>query len=122
MKLFSGPTDQTKNLGTLTEEFKSIFETPSDTISKKEAFLTNIAKDEIIGGIEESIRKEVDAVIQMEIKNLRMLKGKKDKEKIPKPKPIKEKFGPGEKPLAKIDVKELFADVILINNRIFFIK
>ena len=118
MKLFSGPTDQTKNLGDQVEEFKSTYETPSDNISKKEAFLTNIAKDEIIGGIEETIRKEVDAVIQMEIKNLRMLKGKKDKEKKVKVKPVKEKFGPGEKPLGKIEVKELFADVN--KNKIFY--
>jgi hypothetical protein len=47
----------------------------------------------------------------MEIKNLRLLKGKKDKEKRERIKPIKEKFGPGEKPLAKTEIKELFADV-----------
>lgn len=103
-------------MGEKVEEFKSTFETPSDNITQKDAFLTNIAKDEIIGGIELSIRQEVDAIIQMEIKNLRMLKGKKDKEKKVKVKPIKEKFGPGEKPLAKIDINELFADVIKQKN------
>ena len=51
-----------------------------------------------------------------------MLKGKKDKEKKVKVKPIKEKFGPGEKPLGKIDIKELFADVrIIIFIKIFLV-
>lgn len=55
----------------------------------------------------------------MEIRNLRtiFLKGKKDP-KVPKRPPkivdknaIPEKFGPGEKALAKIDIQELFSDV-----------
>lgn len=50
----------------------------------------------------------------MEIKNRRTiyLKGKKDKiQRRKKEKPIPEKFGPGEKSLAKINIKELFSDV-----------
>jgi len=94
------------------EDFKNTFETPSDYISQKEAFLSNIARDEIIGDVKQTIREEVDALIQMEIKNLRMIKGKKEpKASKKKAKTKPEKMGPGEKPLAKIDNKELFADV-----------
>ena len=121
MPVYSGPTDQTKNLTDVVEEFKSIYETPSDHISQKEAFLSNIARDEIISGVEKSIREEVDAVIQMEIKNLRTLKGKKDPKPKKPPKPKPEKMGPGEKPLSKIDNKELFADVSYIRKNYFTI-
>ena len=132
MPLYSGATDQVKNLTNLVEEFKTTFETPSDFISQKEAFLSNLARDEIIGDVEQVIKEEVDALINMEIKNLRMIKGKKEpkvSKKKPKTKP--EKFGPGEKPLGKIDNKELFADVffiflfdkffIILRNLFFFV-
>ncbi len=75
--------------------------------------MENLARDEIMGDVKKTIQEEVDAIIVMEIKNLRMLKGKKESKgskKKPKVKP--EKMGPGEKPLSKIDNKELFADVI----------
>lgn len=112
MPLFSGPTEQTKAFGDMVEEFKNTFETPSEFINQKEAFITNIAIDEIIGNVKEAIRTEVDSIIQMEIKNLRTLKGKKEP-KPPRPiKPKPEKLGPGEKPLVKIEVDELFADVL----------
>ncbi len=111
MPLFSGPTDQVKNLTDLVEEFKTTFETPSDYISQKEAFLSDLARDEIIGDVEQGIREDVDAIINIEIKNLRMIKGKKEPKPKKKPKPKPEKFGPGEKPLAKIEKNELFADV-----------
>lgn len=104
-----------KNLTTLVEDFKTTFETPSDYISQKEAFLSDLARDEIIGDVQQAIKEEVDALINMEIKNLRMIKGKKEpKASKKKPKVKPEKLGPGEKPLAKIDNKELFADVNLI--------
>jgi hypothetical protein len=63
------------------------------------------------------IRKEVDEIIEMEIRNKRtiFLKGRKKDPKMPRKskreKPIPEKFGPAEKALAKIDIKELFSDV-----------
>lgn len=116
MPLYSGPTEQVKNLTDLVETFKTTFETPSDYISQKEAFLNDLARDEIIGDVQQAIREEVDGLINMEIKNLRMIKGKKEpkvSKKKPKVKP--EKLGPGEKPLAKIDNKELFADVFLLD-------
>ena len=117
MPLFSGPTNQGKNLTDLVEEFKTTFETPSDHISQKEAFLNDSARNEIIGDIKQVIKEEVDASINMEIKNLRMIKGKKE------PKPSKrnlrikpEKLGPGEKPLVKIENQELFADVFKLKK------
>lgn len=111
--MYSGPTDQVNKLAANVEDFKNTFETPSDFITQKETFLQNLAKEEVIGGVQQAIKEEVDALIQMEIKNLRTLKGKKEgKEKKNKPKPKPEKLGPGEKPLAKIENKELFADVI----------
>lgn len=114
--MYSGPTDQVNNLADNVEYFKNTFETPSDFITQKETFLQNLAKDEVIGGVQQAIKEEVDALIQMEIKNLRTLKGKKEgKEKKNKIKPKPEKLGPGEKPLAKIDNKELFADVVFLN-------
>ena len=46
----------------------------------KEEFFENIAKEEIIPGIENSIREEIDVMMEMEIRNLRFIqfKGKKD--------------------------------------------
>jgi len=114
VKIYSGATEQVKNLLNATEELKKKFETPSEFINKNEEFIADIAREEIIGKVHQSIRKEVDALLEMEIKNRRIiyLKGKKDRIIIPKPDRINgEKFGPGEKILSKIDIKELFSDV-----------
>lgn len=116
MPAYSGPTDEVKHLADNIEEFKRTFETPSEFISVKENFNHEIAKDEIIGSIEDEIRKECDAIIEMEIMNRRKiyLKGKRDPKvpnRPPKPKPIPEKFGPGEKKLKDRKVPELFETV-----------
>ena len=97
------------------EEFKSIFETPNEYIIKKDGIIANIAREEIIGDIEKMIKEEVDIIIESELINMKtnFLGGKRDKPTrrvIIKPPP--EKFGPGEKPLAKMDVNDLFTEVI----------
>ncbi len=111
-----GPTKEVKNITTYIEEFKQNFETPSEFINKKENFIQDIAREEVINNINQSIRLQVDAIIDMEIKNKRtiFLKGKKDKpERKPKPEKNNEKLGPGEKALAKIEVSELFSDSVM---------
>ena len=103
-----------KNLLEATEEFKKKFETPSEFINKKEEFIADMAREEIIGKVHESIRKEVDALLEMEIKNRRTiyLKGKRDRNPRPwKPTVVPAKFGHGEKNLSKIDINELFSVV-----------
>lgn len=121
--VYSGPTEQVKNLGNDIEDFKRVFETPSEFINKKEEFIYDIAKDEVKGAVEDSIREEVDKIIQMEITNLRTiyLKGKRDP-KVPKRAPkIKipaEKFGPGEKIVAKKDINDLLSDVRININKL----
>lgn len=120
MPLYSGPTEQVKQITDNLEEFKSTFETPSEFIQKKEGFINTLAKNEVISDVEAAIRKDVDEIIEMEIRNKRTiwLKGKKD-QKMPKNftrggnKPPAEKLGPGEKPLVKIDIKELFSDGVM---------
>ena len=96
------------------EEFKSIFETPNEFIIKKDGIIANIAREEIIGNIEKMIKEEVDVIIETELMNMKtnFLGGKKDKpmkKVIIRPPP--EKFGPGEKAIAKIDVNDLFTEV-----------
>jgi hypothetical protein len=61
------------------------------------------------------MEQEVDAIINVELTNQRtlFLKGKKDK--LPKDPVIKEppeKLGPGEKALVKIDIHDIFTEVI----------
>lgn len=93
--------------------FKINFESTSSYMN--EEFLQEIAKSEIIDGIRSAIQKEVDDMIEIEIKNRRtiFLKGKKDR--VPRParvKPVPEKLGLGEKSLVKTPVVELFKELI----------
>ncbi len=92
----------------------------------KEEFFENIAINAILPGIENSIREEVDVMMDMEIRNLRFIdnKGKKDKklkqlekdrkkkEKL-KAKQNKEKLGFGEKLVAKMEGSELLSDLLV---------
>jgi hypothetical protein len=76
--------------------------------------LQDIAKNEVMKGILKEVEGEVDSMIDVEIKNRRTmwLKGKRDHiKKPPRVKPIPEKFGLGEKPLAKIPTQDLFHEV-----------
>ena len=115
--VYSGGSQEVDNLASGLTEFQKTFEKPSEYLNPKEFVSDEIARSEIIDGIENKIKESVDELLTMEIKNLRQIftKGKRDP-KIPKKKPkikvVAEKMGPGEKPLAKIPVDELLTDVI----------
>jgi len=124
LPLFTGPTDNVRKLAEGIEEFKATFETPNDYM--KEEFFENIARDEILPGIENSVREEVDTMMEMEIRNLRFIqfKGKKDpmvkkmekerkKAEKAKAKANKEKLGFGEKLVAKTEPSELLSDLLV---------
>ena len=102
----------TKNI----EEFKSLYENPSEFTNNDVRF--DIAKNEIIGKIETDIRVEVDRVMEMEIKNLRAIYyGKKKdpllKKKKPKVKTIPEKLCLGERPLTKLNIEDIFTELVM---------
>lgn len=116
--LYGGGGEEVTKLGENIEEFKNVFEKPNEYLNNRGFVSDKLARDEIIGSLEEEIRKEVDEVLQKEIKNLRYIftKGKKDKG-IPKPlkiKPVKEKFGTGENKLKAVPPEELLSDVRFI--------
>lgn len=115
--MYSGGSEQVKNLAENIELFKKTFEKPTEYLNNREFISEELARNEIISGLETKIRNEVDEIIMKEIKNLRYIftKGKKDKlPKVPKPKVIKEKLGTGENKLKNIPVDELLADVSFI--------
>ena len=70
---YAGGSEQVKKLAENIEEFKSIYEKQSEYITRKDGIIHDIAKNEIIGDIEKSIRDEVDALVGMELKNMRRL-------------------------------------------------
>ena len=72
--------------------------------------MVNIPRKNALEKVTESIRLEVDQMVNIEIANRRTihLKGKKDLPKVPKVKVPAEKFCTGEKPLAKFPLSELF--------------
>lgn len=113
--MYAGPTKEVMEITNFTEEFKNNFENPSEFLSKKEGFIHDLARNEVIGCIEESIRKQVDAIMDMEIKNKRLIinRGKKDPapRRQDKNKPPSEKMGPGEKAIVKTPITELLSDV-----------
>jgi hypothetical protein len=115
--VYSGPTEKTKDITKNIEEFKQIYEQPSEFMNNEVRF--DIAKNEIIGKIETSIRDDVDKAIQMEIINLRSIfyKGKKDpilsKKNRRKEKPPKEKFLPGENKIASLNIEDVFTELVM---------
>ncbi len=117
MPIYTGPTEKTNELTKNIEEFKSLYENPSEFMNNEVRF--DIAKNEIIGKIEKDIRDEVDSTIQMEIVNLRAIyyKGKKDpilsKKKKTKVKPVKEKLLPGENKIANINIEDIFTELVM---------
>lgn len=114
VNLFSGPTDEVKNIGSGIEEFKQTFEKPNDYMNNREFVSEKLARLEIIESLEGKVRAQVDDIIQRELTNLRYVftKGKKDKlPKVPKPKPIKEKMGTGENKIKNVPVEEALKDV-----------
>jgi len=116
VKPYTGPAGiEMENIQKYIEEFKALFETPSEFINQKDEFMVNLAKVGIMEKVTEAIRLEVDQQISVEIANRRtiFLKGKKDKiKKPPKVKVPPEKFCTGEKPLAKVPLSELFNELI----------
>lgn len=116
IKPYTGPAGlEMSNIQKYIEEFKALFESPSEFINQRDTFMENLARKTAMDKITEAIRLEVDQMISVEIANRRtiFLKGKKDKiKKPPKVKPVPEKFCTGEKPLAKVPVNELFNELI----------
>lgn len=114
--MYSGGSQQVQELGTNIEEFKKIFETPSEFFNQKE-YNTDLARDEIIDELKNQIKEEADQLISNEIMNLRkiFLKGKKDpnlkNQNRNRDRGPKEKFGTGENKLKDIPAKELLQDV-----------
>lgn len=120
--IFTGPTEKAKQLTNNIEEFKSLYENPSEFNNNEVRF--DIAKNEIIGKIEEDIRIEVDQAIQMEIINLRSIfyKGKKDpilsklnknKNKKNKKNAVKEKLIAGENKIASLNIDDIFTELVM---------
>lgn len=107
---------EVKNLGDNIEEFKATFETPNEYLNNREFISDKLARNEVIGDLENKIRNEVDIIIQKELKNLRYVftKGKRDP-LVPKrpPKVVlpKEKLGTGENKIKAIPSEELLSDV-----------
>ena len=116
IKPYTGPSGiEMENIQKYINEFKALFETPSEFINQKDKFMVNIARKNVLEKVTESIRLEVDQLISIEIANRRtiFLKGKKDRlPKAPKVKVPPEKFCTGEKPLAKVPLSELFNELI----------
>ena len=116
IKPYTGPSGiEMENIQKYINEFKALFETPSEFINQKDTFMVNIARKNVLEKVTEAIRLEVDQMISVEIANRRTihLKGKKDKlPKQPKVKVPPEKFCTGEKPLAKVPLSELFNELI----------
>ena len=116
VKPYTGPNGiELANIQKYIEEFKSLFENPSEFINQRDDFMENLARKTAMDKIVEAIRLEVDEMISVEIANRRtiFLKGKKDKiKKVKPPKAPPEKFCTGEKPLAKVPVTELFNELI----------
>ena len=116
IKPYTGPSGiEMENIQKYINEFKELFETPSEFINQKDTFMVNIARKNVLEKVTEAIRLEVDQMISLEIANRRTihLKGKKDKlPKAPKVKVPPEKFCTGEKPLAKVPLSELFNELI----------
>ena len=117
--IYTGPTEKSKQLTNNIEEFKSLYENPSEFNNNEVRF--DIAKNEIIGKIEDDIRKEVDAAIQMEIINLRSIfyKGKKDPilskkgKKGGKKAVVKEKLVAGENKIASLNIDDIFTELVV---------
>lgn len=116
IKMYTGPNGiEMQNIQKYIEDFKLLFETPSEFINQKDDFIKNLAYKTAMDKITEAVRLEVDDAISAEIFNLRFkyLKGKKDKiKKPPKVKVPPEKFCTGEKPLAKEQVADLFYELV----------
>jgi len=116
IKPYTGPSGiEMENIQKYINEFKALFETPSEFINQKDKFMVNIARKNVLEKVTEAIRLEVDQLISIEIANRRtiFLKGKKDRlPKAPKVKVPPEKFCTGEKPLAKVPLSELFNELI----------
>ena len=116
IKPYTGPSGiEMENIQKYINEFKALFETPSEFINQKDQFMVNIARKNVLEKVTEAIRLEVDQLISLEIANRRTihLKGKKDRlPKAPKVKVPPEKFCTGEKPLAKVPLSELFNELI----------
>ena len=116
IKPYTGPSGiEMENIQKYINEFKALFETPSEFINQKDQFMVNIARKNVLEKVTEAIRLEVDQMISIEIANRRTihLKGKKDRlPKVPKVKVPPEKFCTGEKPLAKVPLSELFNELI----------
>jgi SpoVK/Ycf46/Vps4 family AAA+-type ATPase len=116
IKPYTGPSGiEMENIQKYINEFKALFETPSEFINQKDTFMVNIARKNVLEKVTEAIRLEVDQLISIEIANRRtiFLKGKKDRlPKAPKVKVPPEKFCTGEKPLAKVPLSELFNELI----------
>lgn len=122
MPIYTGPTEKAKDLTKNVEEFKQLYENPSEYMNNEVRF--DIAKNEIIGKIENDIREEVDNVIQMEIINLRAIyyKGKKDpilsklnkkNKNKNKNKNTKEKLIPGENKIVNINIEDIFTELVM---------
>ena len=116
IKPYTGPSGiEMENIQKYINEFKALFETPSEFINQKDKFMVNIARKNVLEKVTEAIRLEVDQMISIEIANRRTihLKGKKDRlPKVPKVKVPPEKFCTGEKPLSKVPLSELFNELI----------
>ena len=116
IKPYTGPSGiEMENIQKYINEFKALFETPSEFINQKDQFMVNIARKNVLEKVTEAIRLEVDQMISIEIANRRTihLKGKKDRlPKVPKVKVPPEKLCTGEKPLVKVPLSELFNELI----------
>ena len=116
IKPYTGPSGiEMENILSGINEFKALFETPSEFINQKDKFMVNIARKNVLEAVTESIKLEVDQMLSIEIANRRtiFLKGKKDKlPKVPKVKVPAEKLCIGEKPLVKVPLSELFNELI----------
>jgi len=116
IKPYTGPSGiEMENIQNYINEFKALFETPSEFINQKDQFMVNIARKNVLDKVTEAIRLEVDQMISIEIANRRTihLKGKKDRlPKVPKVKNPPEKYCTGEKPLAKVPLADLFNELV----------
>ena len=123
MPLYSGGSEEVKNLSKNIEAFKKTFETPSEYINNRENISLDLADKEIRGDLLEKIRLEVDEVIQKELKNLRYIFTKGKKDRLPKPKPIKPpkpKLGTGENKLKNSPADELLSFVSCLVFTFFY--